>query len=398
MSFFKKAIGAIGNFAKTGVGSFGADLLTGGISSLAQGAIGSFFNRGNADYSNNLAQQNARFWAQYNSPINQMQRLKEAGLNPNLVYGNGTAVTTAEGNSGAPDVQGVNFDFRSPAQMALLKAEKNNRVKQNELLDSQKQKTDAETTYQRLLNLELQSADPSRLGANRGAQSDADLQASLLRNQGLSYENDLKSMNNSIKRIETDFSRQYGFDVMKTEFDKKVLERNLLLWQNYFYPALKSSELSLNDAQIRQLGSIVSLNAALKHKADAETDNDKSAKLGIMSDSLSKYYEACMRKFGANPNSTFSNPLEVVGFMQKMFGLGSDVINDDFEKVFGVRPKVRGLGSPTGAGSSTSGISGDSRELYNKDTRRNRSERGADVRKWHDNNNPYFIGLPFFNN
>lgn len=396
MSFFKNIIGAVGNFANTGVGSFGTGLLTGGISSLAQGAIGSFFNRSNADYSNRLAQQNALYWANYNSPVNQMQRLKEAGLNPNLIYGNGSAVSTADGNSSAPNVEGVRFNFNSPAQLALLKAQKDNQVKQNALLDSQKQKTDAETTYQNLLNLELQSADPSKLGSNRAAQSDADLQASLLRNQGLGYENELKRMNNQIKSIEASFSEQYGFDVMKTEFDKKVLERNMLLWQNYFYPALQMSNLALNDAQIAQLGSIVSLNAALKHKADAETDNIKAAKFGIMSDSLSKYYEACMRKFGANPNSSLSNPFEVVNFMQKMFGLGSDAINNDFEKVFGIRPASSGLGSPTSSGSSASAV-GNSTEIYNKDTKHSRLHRAADLRSWHQNNNPYFIGLPFFN-
>jgi len=63
-------------------------------------------------------------WAtqnQYNSPAAQMQRLKEAGLNPNLVYGNGV-----DGNSTAPaksaDVKGwdpKNPDIGSAAPAAL---------------------------------------------------------------------------------------------------------------------------------------------------------------------------------------------------------------------------------------------------------------------------------------
>ena len=396
------------------LGSFASDLVSGSISSLAQGAIGSIFNRSNADYSNRLAQRNAMFWANYNSPINQMQRLKEAGLNPALVYGNGSAATTFAGNSGAPDVHGVNLDFRTPAQMALLKAQRDNQLKQNALLDSQKQKVDAETTYQNLLNLELQSSDPARLGANRAAQSDADLQASLLRNQGLSYENDLKNMTNQIKSIESSFTKQFGFDVMKTDFDKKVLERNMLLWQNYFYPALQSASLRLTDAQISQLGSIVSLNAALKNKAEAETDNAKAAKFGIMSDSLSKYYEACMRKFGANPNSSLSNPFEVVNFMQKMFGLSSDAINSDFEKVFGVRPAPSGLGSPAPASGSASvsshsffnpatvapsidgAKSGNPIMPYHEKYVRSgstREQRRKSVIKSYQNNNPYLVGF-----
>lgn len=58
------------------------------------------------DHLSDWAMQNA-----YNTPAAQMQRLKQAGLNPNLVYGNGV-----EGNSSAPvksaDVK--SFDPKSP--------------------------------------------------------------------------------------------------------------------------------------------------------------------------------------------------------------------------------------------------------------------------------------------
>lgn len=62
----------------------------------------------NKQYNDNLA-----FWAmqnQYNSPQAQMQRFQEAGLNPNLIYGQGNS-----GNAGAvqtPDIQGT--DQRNP--------------------------------------------------------------------------------------------------------------------------------------------------------------------------------------------------------------------------------------------------------------------------------------------
>lgn len=50
-----------------------------------------------------LAAQNAynrEMWEldnEYNSPANQMERLREAGLNPHLVYGNGTVANTSRG-------------------------------------------------------------------------------------------------------------------------------------------------------------------------------------------------------------------------------------------------------------------------------------------------------------
>lgn len=238
MSFFKKVIGAVGNFAKTGVGSFGADLLTGGISSLAQGAIGSFFNRSNADYSNGLAQQNARFWANYNSPVNQMQRLKEAGLNPNLIYGNGTAVATADGNSGAPNVQGVNFDFRSPAQMALLKAQKATQVKQNDLLDSQILKTDADralvqaqTRGQELQNIITSNADPVELGKylNTSTKQHVELvrteiEKNLSATQKTNVEYAVLDAERQLKLFDLDLKRVYGVPLKNAELLKSQSE------------------------------------------------------------------------------------------------------------------------------------------------------------------------------
>lgn len=89
--------------------SIGAGLLSGGIGA-AGSIIGGLINSG-AQSDNNqkqldfaqkmYAQQKADsldMWNKqnaYNSPQAQMDRLKSAGLNPNLVYGNGSAVNTA---------------------------------------------------------------------------------------------------------------------------------------------------------------------------------------------------------------------------------------------------------------------------------------------------------------
>lgn len=53
-----------------------------------------------AKYQNSWNEMMWRKNNQYNSPVAQMDRLKKAGLNPNLVYGNGS--TTVVGNSSSP--------------------------------------------------------------------------------------------------------------------------------------------------------------------------------------------------------------------------------------------------------------------------------------------------------
>lgn len=74
-------------------------LIGGGISALAQ----HFTNEKNYERQLAMYKENR----EYNSPKSQMQRFREAGLNPNLIYGmTNTAQPVAVGNSLAP-----NFDF-----------------------------------------------------------------------------------------------------------------------------------------------------------------------------------------------------------------------------------------------------------------------------------------------
>ena len=88
----------------------GAELLSGGLELLGQGL--NAFTQGMQNRANqrraekmfqwevNANRENWRMQNEYNLPINQMERLKAAGLNPNLVYGNG-ATTSAGSISGA---------------------------------------------------------------------------------------------------------------------------------------------------------------------------------------------------------------------------------------------------------------------------------------------------------
>lgn len=64
------------------------------------------WNRQQAEWQNQVNIQNWQMQNEYNNPSNQMKRLQEAGLNPNLMYGNGSAST---GNAtSAPDAASVN--------------------------------------------------------------------------------------------------------------------------------------------------------------------------------------------------------------------------------------------------------------------------------------------------
>lgn len=98
---------------------------------------------------------------EYNSPQQQMARLKAAGLNPNLVYGNGAVATGASVNSASAQASpGAAPEFRAPdigntmsqyqsiqstqAQTDLLGQQLQNQQAQNELIKAQTLKTIAE--------------------------------------------------------------------------------------------------------------------------------------------------------------------------------------------------------------------------------------------------------------
>lgn len=89
-----------------------------GLGSLANGMMNanaqSVANAKNMELANYAARVNYYMWAAnnaYNHPLNQMERLKQAGLNPNLVYGNGAVGNTSSQPSAysAPHMSPVNY-------------------------------------------------------------------------------------------------------------------------------------------------------------------------------------------------------------------------------------------------------------------------------------------------
>lgn len=115
----------------------------------ALGAVGSAAASASGTMLGSLVSQryNERMWNlnnEYNSPAAQMQRYSDAGLNPNLVYGQGS-----NGNATALHQDPLRFDFR-PAQDSVAIA---NAVSNLAMQKAQINKINAETQ-----NTELQSA------------------------------------------------------------------------------------------------------------------------------------------------------------------------------------------------------------------------------------------------
>lgn len=121
-------MGIFGNLFKS-AGTGAAVGSPGGIPGmLIGGGIGLLSGLAETAFGNKLAQDNQAKQNEYNSPVSQMQRYQAAGLNPNLIYGQGNP-----GNQGSPVVQS------SPrVSDAILKGiALDSARKQNALLDEQ---------------------------------------------------------------------------------------------------------------------------------------------------------------------------------------------------------------------------------------------------------------------
>lgn len=87
---------------------------------------------------------------EYNSPKKQMERLKAAGLNPNLVYGHGadaTAGQIASTSSGTPDVETAPIGNTAMTYMnvQMMNAQLQNVIAQNDLIKAQTENVRAGT-------------------------------------------------------------------------------------------------------------------------------------------------------------------------------------------------------------------------------------------------------------
>lgn len=110
MGFLSSVVGALGGSSgiASGLASFGGDILSGMLSNTAAKKAATTASQREMTMWN---AQNA-----YNTPAAQMERLREAGLNPMLVYGQG-AVSNASGSfSSAPKASSPSYNIGSPIQ------------------------------------------------------------------------------------------------------------------------------------------------------------------------------------------------------------------------------------------------------------------------------------------
>lgn len=131
--------------------NFGS-ILTGGMSTAIDGLIGigtaaiqNKMSKKLMNYQNNLNIKNWQMANEYNKPINQMARFREAGLNPNLIYGN---MENSASSLASPSAESANIDRRNNLLQNIQMAANLRQIEaQTKLLNAKTLRENVEAAY-----------------------------------------------------------------------------------------------------------------------------------------------------------------------------------------------------------------------------------------------------------
>ena len=198
----------------TGLGAVLGGPIGGLAGSLASSLLG---NRGAKRRQQQADKQNIKFWEMqnaYNTPKQQMARLKDAGLNPNLIYGS-NANTGVAGSVSPSKASPYNVQNPVPSavQTALMGAQINN-------LNSVTAKNRAETA--RTVGMTPYQVDASLSKANQARQSaiQSQIETSI-------YSTTQKDKINKIVQEALLAKERVKSEKAKADFTKKMLDMNI---------------------------------------------------------------------------------------------------------------------------------------------------------------------------
>lgn len=301
---------------------FGPLLAAGLFSSMAGSAIGAAQNNNNirrqlafqkaenqktreynmmlARYQNqeNLAQWNRQ--NQYNLPEKQMQRLRQAGLNPDLMYSNGTvgnSMSSPEMTSGAP---------ASPMDYSALGG----------------MRTFGDVVTQ-TLNNEMQRAQIEAIKANTNKTKE-ETTGVILANENLTYKN-LVDAATTGQKIEME---NLNIDLGKSQLDLNEKEGDLLVKQ---FDEI-NSKIRLNEENLLLISSQAKLNEAQRKKVLNDIDRETALARGQLAKWMYENQESLARIGLINAQRKLSeNELDeaLITFSHRFYGIVADNATKD---------------------------------------------------------------------
>lgn len=213
--------------------------------------------------------------AEYNSPVNQMKRLKAAGLNPNLVYGNGSVANTQNNSYDTikPDTSKIGSEGLQ--NYVALRSQQ----MQNDLLEKQMEFIDAQIRDKN-----------STIAFRDGAQTNKTL-------GDLNYTN----LSHEQKRqIMGEFQKNTSLDqeLKRKQIDSVSTNTEMVKMQLLSYPREVQAKLSETYKRIEKMGFEID-----NIKANTSLLRDEKAMKFLRIEEQRLFNE--LRKEGINPNDNF---------------------------------------------------------------------------------------------
>ena len=259
-----------------------AGLVTGGLSAIGNAITGGASARKQYQYQSKLMDKQNNFALsmynmdnRYNSPVMQRARLEEAGLNPNLMYGNGGIQNTSSGAPGSASGQAPHVDYGKPSdaisnvmQYALVNAQADKLNQESQLL--------AERAESEATSRELMKAN-ARLAASRSLGQDIDNRFAedrrWLENEALEYNNSLKKMDLQ------SYQYRLGLEARRVANDNMRVKNQVL--QLGLNEKKLAADLSKIRAEVSEIMSRIPVNNAQRRKIIADA---------FETELLNKYY------------------------------------------------------------------------------------------------------------
>lgn len=215
---------------------------------------------------------NVDFWNmqnEYNSPQQQMQRLQEAGLNPNMVYGQSSGGAAGQASPiNTPDVQ--SFQSRSP--------EWGNAI------------TEGASAIMSIYDLDIKQAQLANLKAQNTVQLEEAMLKEAMRNN--------ISVKTDSSKFDLDFKselRSFSAEAKKESLRQMKANTQMVLSEN-------ERRAALNKATLQEKAEAVLNLRATRAKTEAERNNAVAALKGIQQDSRIKELDRQLREIRINPN------------------------------------------------------------------------------------------------
>lgn len=272
-----------------------------------------------------LQHEENQYWADYNTPANQMQRLKDAGLNPNLVYGTGANAQfqgTVSPSGGMPRGRGgYGTDFITFSNMLEqnknIKAQNQNLLKQNEKLVAETEETKERKRGLELDNLRKTLTNPyaAKLAWDEHLNNVSERE----KNQSLAM---LYDSQRQLNQMEFNGKNEFVHEIYENIKEKGFLEVELLRIEKDYKPGILASELHVNEAKARELIAQVAVASALAKQYEASTDKTIKESLGQDIDNYIKSLKASLMEIENDVNSSF-----VKIFIEKYIKPITDVVS-----------------------------------------------------------------------